>query len=91
MTLIPFLIGYYIALMVLGVLNFFIVIHVIKYKYLGPKYKYILFVYFFILAFIVGLTQLFVLKVGWNQTIIFPDFFNPATLVGDLMSITPQK
>ena len=91
MTLIPLLIGYYVILMILGVLNFFVVIHVFKYKYLGPKYKYILFVYFFILAFVVGLTQLFILKMDWNQTIIFPAFFNPMTLVGDLMSITSQK
>ncbi|MBU1177898.1 hypothetical protein KJ903_01640 [Patescibacteria group bacterium] len=87
MTLIPFLIGYYVALMILGVFNFFVVVHVFKYKYLGPKYKYILFAYFFILAFVIGSTQLFILKVDWNEPIIFPSFVNPFTLTGELIDI----
>lgn len=89
MTLIPFLIGYYVALSILGVLNFFVIVHVFKYKYLGPKYKYILFVYFFILAFVVGFTHLFVLKVDWNTTIIFPSFIDSISLSGELINI-PQ-
>ncbi|NQV13370.1 MAG: hypothetical protein HQ530_03645 [Parcubacteria group bacterium] len=87
MTLIPVLIGYYVVLMLLGVLNFFVILHVVKYKYLGPKYKYILFVYFFILAFIIGLTQLFILKMDWNTTIVFPSLLNLSGLTGELINI----
>lgn len=89
MTLISVLIGYYAVLTLLGVLNFFVVLHVVKYKYLGPKYKYILFVYFFILAFIIGLTQLFIMKVDWNAAIVFPSIIDLSGLTGELINI-PQ-
>ena len=90
MTLIPFLIGYYVALTLLGVLNFFVIVHVFKYKYLGARYKYILIIYFFILAFVVGATQLFVLKVNWSEVMVFPSIFNPLSLTGELLDMMPD-
>lgn len=90
MTLIPFLIAYYALLGILLVLNLFVIIHVVKYKYLGPKYKYILFVYFFIFAFIVGFTHIFILKIDWNQDIAAPTIpIISERISGELLNALP--
>jgi len=91
MTLIPFLIAYYILLGILLILNLFVIIHVVKYKYLGPKYKYILFVYFFIFAFIIGITHIFILKIDWGQEISLPNIpILSERLAGDLLDVLPE-
>jgi len=91
MTLIPFLIGYYVLLGILLVLNLFVIIHVVKYRYLGPKYKYILFMYFFIFAFIIGFTHIFILKIDWNQEISIPSVpILSEKISGDLLNAIPQ-
>ena len=91
MTLIPFLIVYYVLLGIILILNLFVIVHVFKYKYLGPKYKYILFVYFFILAFVIGSTHLFILKINWQQEIILPSIpILSEKLAGDLLNAFSQ-
>lgn len=66
------LIGYYVFLGVLALMNIFIILHIVKYKYLGPHYKTILIVYFLLLALIFGFSHLFILKFDWSQQIYFP-------------------
>lgn len=72
MNIIYILIGYYIILGILAFLNLFIILHIVKYKYLGPHYKIILIVYFILIAFIIGFSHLFILKFDWSQQIYFP-------------------
>ena len=72
MSIVYVLIGYYIFLGILALMNVFIILHIVKYKYLGPHYKTILIVYFLLLAVIFGFSHLFILKFDWSQHIYFP-------------------
>ena len=72
MNILYVLIGYYVILGILAFLNIFIILHIVKYKYLGPHYKTIIIVYFVFVAFIIGFTHLFILKFDWSQQMYLP-------------------
>ncbi len=72
MNIFYILIGYYIILGILALFNIFVILHIVKYKYLGPYYKIIFIVYFILMMGILGFTHLFIFKFDWNQQIYLP-------------------
>ncbi len=70
MTLYPFLIGYYIILVIFVIFNIFALHYIYKLKYLGPGVVgSMLISYLFLIVAIIIATQIFIFQIDWGQTL----------------------
>lgn len=68
MTLYPFLIAYYVILVVFGIFNIFALQYIYRLKYLGPGVvSSVLAFYLIVVILIILVSQLFIFQVNWNE------------------------
>lgn len=70
MTLYPFLIGYYVILVIFVVFNLFALRYIYRLKYLGPSVVgSVLVCYLILVISIIVVSHIFIFQIDWNEAL----------------------